>query len=171
MFPVILNDISDEVTAFIAILSFVIGSFILLITGCYLVSFWWEIKDWWNEIFGIYPVYNSNVSSNSGTNTTYTKKPVKPKTYAKNTIDKDGLYPYERHAPPKALFFERKDGTEREAEGPWEEIHLSGPEKISWENKKRRNDPITLRNDTKTSILDESKAFLNENDDFKGYRG
>lgn len=125
--------------------------------------------DWWD---GLFAFNNTGFNTSQTTNNTVYKAP-KAKTYKvyNNTYDKWGFAEKDRKEPPKALFFSREGTKSLVVEGPWEEVHLKQVEINCWNNKKRGTGIISTENNTKTAEMDESKAFLEQNDEFKGYRG
>lgn len=168
MYPFMLGG-TDPNTAMLWVLAGFLGWFFLAILIGWAINYWDEVKDWWDCILG--PPLYKDVSYNRGNTTVYKNTTTYTAPKAKKTTNQYGLYDHERHNPPKALFFCREEGKERSIEGPWEEVHLSSIEKTAWENKKRKNEVISTEYNTKSPILDESKAFLEQNDEFKGYRG
>lgn len=169
MFPIILGQRDVLSDILIILFMLIIASLLMSILGNLDI-----IRDWWDALFGNYD-YDVNTAGTqygySANNTN--KKTYKPPktTYPVKKLDKWGLYPNERHSPPKASFFERVDGQERSSEGPWEEVHLSTTEKAGWDKQKASTAVISNRNNTKTREEDDSKAFLEQYPLAGGYRG
>ena len=134
-----------------------------------LLMYWRDaFMDWWD---GLFPPLHYDARSYNTNNTAYSAPAAK--TYKASTykLDKWGFAEKDRKEPPKALFFCREGTKETTIEGPWEEVHLKQVELNAWNNKKTGTGIVSTINNTKKPEMDESRAFLEQNDDFKGYRG